>query len=160
MTTTSLRNIIYIHIHHIQRYKQIWKKKFFCYKCASFVPFNDGDDHMNMAHISETTLDTKKNSYMFFPRPFGNVYEVSWKSDHFLNSHHKWVNNDSPVEKKDGKSYPPMTVDFLKWDWRWPLEAFFVSKRNGNQPSWAFYRQLTYKTQGLVSLLDININNI
>ena len=29
---------------------------------------------------------------MFFPRPFGNVYEVSWKSDHFLNSQHKWVN--------------------------------------------------------------------
>ena len=28
---------------------------------------------------------------MFFPHPLGYVYEVTWKSDHFFNSRHKWV---------------------------------------------------------------------
>ena len=32
---------------------------------------------------------------MLFPHPLGNVYEVSWKSDHYLNSRHKWVNKTS-----------------------------------------------------------------
>ena len=81
---------VYIYINYIQSYKQIWKL-FFCYKCASFVPVCAGICHTATTHISETTLDTKKISCMNFPRPLGNVYEVSWKSDHFLNSRQKWV---------------------------------------------------------------------
>ena len=36
---------------------------------------------------------------MFFPRPLGNVYEVSWKWDHFLNSRLKWVNRKTIVKQ-------------------------------------------------------------
>ena len=50
-------------------------------------------------HISETTtIHSDKISYMFFSCPFGNVYEVLEKSEHFLNLRHKWVKN---TEKTD-----------------------------------------------------------
>ena len=49
---------------------------FFCLILASFVPVSAGIIHMNMHHISETTLDFKKN-VCSSPRPLGNVYEVS-----------------------------------------------------------------------------------
>ena len=39
---------------------------------------------------------------MFFPHSFGNIYEVSSKSDHFLNSRHKWVNAISQDNAKYG----------------------------------------------------------
>ena len=86
----SFTSYIYIHIYTIFKVLNKFENFFFCYKCTSFVPSNDGDDHMNMAHISETTLDTAKKFHIC-SSPLGNVYEVSWKSDHFLNFRHKWV---------------------------------------------------------------------
>ena len=89
--------------------------RFLCYKCASFVPVCAGIIHMATTHISETTLDTKKKSYIIFPRPLGNVYEFSWKSDHYLNFQQKWVkkyvadpetNLGVPVELKAADVHP------------------------------------------------------
>ena len=62
---------------------------------ASFVPVFAADYHMVSCHISETTLYTAiKFHIYFFSRPFGNVYEVLKKSEHFLNFRRKWVKLD------------------------------------------------------------------
>ena len=77
----------------------------------------------NHPYLRNYTGYSKKISYMFFPRPFGNVYELSWKSDHFWNSWHKWVKDlaSFSLEIQTVSSYSWSCPNFqtrLAWDLR------------------------------------------
>ena len=67
-----------------------------------------------------TRYKKKKNSYIIFPHPLGNVYEVSWKLDHFLNFRHKWVK--------------PRIQKMVRLSWNF----IHISKRTGEDHIWNF----------------------